>query len=228
MLILHSTARASIIIIGTVAVLIAGCGGEQDSYPDGSLQESSAEARGPDIVEMQASWHHYQSTDDLLERADLVVEGTILDSRVEVINTYIPSDGTDPDHPQYGLPEEEVQKVRDSLDAVVTVYTVQASSNSAPPSRNSNTVEVWLPGGHHDGVEYRMDGVPTFAIAPEGSAYLFILAQSGPEGMTTPLNLHQGIYKIDSTGEYVALDRATNSLVVSAEDVAKFSAKRSG
>lgn len=218
----HSENLKAIVAIGAAVALATGCGGAVSPHADQEVPNAGATAEDGKSVGMHALWPHYESTDELLDRADLVIEGTIVDSRVEIINTYIPSDGTDPDHPQYGLPEQEVQEVINSLDTVATIYTVRAPEGVGSFADGSDTVEVWLPGGQYEGVEYTMNEVRALSTGPDSSEYLFILGESDTNGMRSPLNPNQGIYKVDSSGAYIPLDGAINDLVLSRRDIAEF------
>ncbi|MDG4827231.1 hypothetical protein O7635_35750 [Asanoa sp. WMMD1127] len=144
-------------------------------------------------VVYQGDHPYYRSVAELRDKADLVVEVTVADPRVDKL---YPTDlGPEP-------PEE--------TGVVITVYA--ATVTKVHKGTPDPIIQVQQMGGESNGVVYEQEGGIPFT---EGVAYLLFLAQY-PDAPAALLNPYQAQYEISGSG-YRSL--GDNQLTVTPADL---------
>ncbi|MFL1378321.1 hypothetical protein [Nocardiopsis protaetiae] len=175
----------------------------------------ATETAADDVVVYHPDYPVYDTPEDLLTSADLVVEGIITSSSVREIDILLPpEEGLDPAaDPASGVPDPEEEAL-----LVFTVHEVQVTSVVSGDAEVGETIEIKQLGGVLDGVEYIEPG----AVALEaGRPHLLFL--SGVYDVPFSLiNAHQGAYSVESDGGFEPL-HAENHVPISEDVIEEFS-----
>ncbi|KNE84100.1 MULTISPECIES: hypothetical protein [Streptomyces] len=167
------------------ALATAGC-----SSPGGASSGSSA-GKAPEAVVYEADYPAYDSLDGVIEAADVIVTGEVVDSRVEELLPDEPQ-GDDPlANPQAGVAEEDRAEIE---PVVTTVSTLRVSGVLAGDVRAGDTIEVSQLGGELGGTTYREES--TTPLAGDGTEYVLMLADHGDDAPYDLLNPEQALYTV--------------------------------
>ncbi|GAA1458779.1 hypothetical protein NE857_27600 [Nocardiopsis exhalans] len=159
------------------------------------------------VVVYHADYPVYDTPEELLSSADLVVEGVITASSVREIDILLPpEEGLGPDaDPAPGAADTEEEVL-----LVFTVHEVEVTSVLSGDADVGQSIEIKQLGGVLDGVEYVEEGA--IALDP-GEPHLLIL--SGIHDVPLSLiNSHQGAYSVESNGDFEPL-HAENQVLIS-------------
>ncbi|MFF3955547.1 hypothetical protein ACFYY1_20265 [Streptomyces sp. NPDC001890] len=181
----HFVASGSLLVL---ALSAAGCsnGGEQAG---GKAAEKS------EVIAYQADYPVYDSLDEVVEKADLIVKGTVVGSTVKELR---PEKSTDTDpltNPQAGLSEEEAAETD---PVVITVSEVKVSEVLAGDAEPGDIVEVSQLGGERGNVTYQEKHTTT--LAKNGTQYVLMLAGHGASAPYDLLNPEQALYTAGERG----------------------------
>lgn len=159
-----------------------------------------APSPAPSAIEYVADYPTYDTPADLVDSADLVIQGRVLKTRVE--EAYPDSNAeTDPAlNPQAGLDASELEEI-DPI--VLTVATVMVTEVIKGDVRVGQRVEVSQLGGRLDGVEYVDRG--THLVVPRNAEYVFVLAEHSAAPFDL-LNPEQGLYEVAPGGGLTKVD----------------------
>ncbi|MEV7870058.1 hypothetical protein AB0P17_29110 [Streptomyces sp. NPDC088124] len=192
-----------LLITGTAALAAFGVVG---CSSDGGSADRSGSSAARDVVAYHADYPAYDSLDAVIEESDLVVKGTVVNSRVERMLPETSADGDPATNPQAGLSPEELAEARAEAEAdpvVVTVSTVKVSQVLAGDVSVGDTVEVSQLGGTYKGVTYKERS--TTALAGRGTEYVLMLADNGARNPYDLLNPEQALYTVGSGGAVKAV-----------------------
>lgn len=173
-------------------LLSTGCGGSTES---GSQQ---------DVVQYSADYPVYHTSEEIIDSADLIVRGTVVDSRVAQLAADISTDGDQATNPQAGLSEEEAARVP---SVVVTIFSVRVTDVLKGELGASDLVEVSQLGGELDDVSYEDAGTVHLSRAEE-SEYVLLLDDHGSEAPFDLLNPQQAAYTLADNGILQSLSPA--------------------
>jgi len=150
--------------------------------------EASTPADERHIVYFSADWPYYDSVDALLSRANLVIRGTVVDSRAEPINIM-------------GSGGEEYM-----LHTISTVHVLDSYMGDAMVG---DKIEVLIPGGETETEGLIVSGFSyTFTCENEYVIFLYVSAY----GLALLLNPFHAVYIFDPGA------RSTSEALVSAYD----------
>ena len=154
-----------------------------------------------ETIAVHADYPWYQSVGELFDRADLVIEGTVLDSRVEWMNHAIYPE-EDKDDPRLNPGGD-----RDPGEMITTVYTVEV--HDIYKGSAGETVELEDIGGEIDGIVCEN---PEAADIDTGAEYLMFLSvyEDFPACLLNPV---QAIYRVDG-------DNLVGAIPLTYEDLA--------
>jgi uncharacterized lipoprotein YbaY len=185
-------------IAAAAFVLLAGC--------------SSDSAAPTEPVVYHALYPSYSDSAELLEKADLVIRGVPISSRVEEMFMDV-SEGDDPmTNPQAGLSPAEVEQVRKDSAMVVTVFTVRVDEVVKGRASVGSTVEISQLGGTFGGVRYKADA--TTMLSPDGTDYVLFLADHGSGKPFDLLNPDQAMYTVAANGTLTRANGTADTLGV--------------
>lgn len=179
------------------ALGLVGCGVQSGPTP-ATGESTSAGAHRTFMAPVQ----EYETPAALLDDADVVVQGVVLESRVEQRDLLdLEGREDDPAHPQHGVSDEEVERLRAAQLIVQTVYRLEVTQAHDPGQVVGDTIEVVANGGMYAGTEYSWSGVPELA---EGREYVLLLFTgyngAEPDGPPSLLNSPQAAYLVGSGG----------------------------
>jgi len=176
---------------------------------------STQEADVKQDVRVSVDYPHYSSIGILAEKADLVIEGTIIDSRVEEIDTRI---RTNIENEQLN-PGGEIP----SSKHIYTVYTIKISNSYKGNVKPGDTIEVKQIGGETETIVYTVEGSVKLASNEKYVMFLSTCENTPPSF----LNSTQSSYFItDSTikKEFVSTN-LDNELILTNQDLIKIKKK---
>lgn len=186
----------SLVVLILIGIVLSGCSEKtdiQDDVTSGAVQDSVPSAENNvQYIDESADWIAYTNTDSLIEAANVVVLGKVTGISFQILDLKI---GRPP------LEDSELENCR-----LCTIYDVEVGS--LYKGNADSKFQFFMYGGLKeeyleeqfaalDSIDQKkipvMEGTPDIDI---DQTYLFILYQY--EGaMPTPLNLKQGVYKID-------------------------------
>lgn len=155
-----------------------------------------------ETITIHADYPWYESTEDLYEKADLVMEGKVLDSRVEWVNHAIAPDKEDEDDPRSNPSGEG-----DPGETITTIYTVKVQDIYKGSA--GETIELEDMGGEINGIVCEN---PEAAELGTGDTYLLFLSVYG-DYPACLLNPTQAVYRVDG-------DRLVGEIPLTYEDLA--------
>ncbi|MFF3733080.1 hypothetical protein ACFYXM_22870 [Streptomyces sp. NPDC002476] len=172
-----------------VALTAAGCS-------NGGEGTGSKAAEQPQVITYEADYPAYDSLDAVVEKADVVVSGTVVGSSVKKLMPEVSTEGDPLANPQAGLSEEEAAKVE---PVVVTVSKVKVSEVLSGDVKPGDTVEVSQLGGTLGDVTYKEKHTTT--LANNGTQYVLMLAKHDAAAPYDLLNPEQALYTVDAGGQ---------------------------
>ncbi|MFE9817922.1 hypothetical protein [Streptomyces sp. NBC_00236] len=181
----HVVASSSLLVLALAA---AGCANGEPA------SEKAAETS--DVIAYEADYPVYDSLDQVVEKADVIVKGTVVGSSVREL---VPETSTDTDplaNPQAGLSEEEAA---DEDPVVITVSRVKVSEVLSGNVKPGDIVEVSQLGGQRGKVTYKEKH--TTALTANGTQYVLMLAAHGPAAPYDLLNPEQALYTAGGSGK---------------------------
>ncbi|MFJ4538579.1 hypothetical protein ACIP39_21865 [Streptomyces tibetensis] len=151
-------------------------------------------AKSSDTVVYEADYPAYDSLDDIVGTADLIVRGTVVDSRVTESKPEVSTEGDPLTNPQAGLSAEEAAETD---PVVITVSTVKVAEVLSGPGKVAvgDTVEVSQLGGTLDGVAFEEQSTTT--LSKDGTEYVLMLADHGEAAPYDLLNPEQALYTVE-------------------------------
>ncbi|QTD96819.1 hypothetical protein [Streptomyces cyanogenus] len=195
-------AGRNILVAGT-AVLAAfaavGCSA------DGSSSKGARSAGASDTVTYHADYPAYSSLDDVIEKSDAVVEGTVVGTRVQKLVPDAPAGDNPATNPQAGLSPAEAKAARKAAEenpVIVTVSKVKVTRAIAGKVAVGDTIEVSQLGGTYHGVAYQEKD--TTMLAKGGQRYVLMLAAHGKSPYDL-LNPEQALYTVKADGTVKAV-----------------------
>ncbi|GGX65091.1 hypothetical protein [Streptomyces anandii] len=201
-----TTARRHVLITGTAmlaAFAAVGCSA------DGTSAKGAGSAPAAETVTYHADYPAYSSLDEVIKKSDVVVEGTVLSSRVEKMLPDAPA-GNDPaKNPQAGLSPAEAKKAKEAAEAdpvIVTVSRVKVSRALSGHVAAGSVIEVSQLGGTYKGVKYRDSD--TTLLAKGGPKYVLMLADHGNGHPYDLVNPVQALYGVKQDGTVKAVSPA--------------------
>ncbi len=161
-----------------------------------------------DVVIGQVDYPWYDSIDALYEKADLVIRGKILDSRVDWMSHVIEQTAEEESDPILNPGRKNDDKV------ITTIYTVEITA--IYKGSTDKTTKVLQLGGETDTAIYIYEGTPEININKE---YVMFLSKSTLyENAAWLLNNVQAIYKVEGK-DLVKLPQ--NTLELTHEDLTR-------
>ena len=162
-----------------------------------------------DIAIGKVDYAWYDSTDALYEKADFVIKGKVLNSRVEWMSHVIEPTAEEKSDPILN-PDGEI----DDDKMITTIYTVEI--NVVYKGSLGKTIEVLQLGGETDTATYSYEGAPEITINKE---YILFLSESTLyENAGWLLNNAQALYKVEGN-DLIKLPQ--NTLELTYEDLAR-------
>ncbi|GAA1856889.1 hypothetical protein [Asanoa iriomotensis] len=142
-------------------------------------------------VVYEGDYPSYETVADLMAKADLVIEATVAEPRVDVL--YPSGDGgTDPRaDPQAGAPE-----AAPPADSGIVITVWSAAVTRVHKGTPGLLVDVQQMGGERDGVVYEQ---PSAVHFEDGATYLLFLA-TFPDAPAALLNPYQAVYLVEQHG----------------------------
>ena len=163
-----------------------------------------------DIITGKIDYAWYDSIDALYKKADLVIKGKVLGSRVEWMSHVIEPTAEEKSDPVLN-PGGEID---DDDEMITTIYTVEISvvyKGSA-----GKTIDVLQLGGETDTATYSYEGTPEITINKE---YILFLSESTLyENAAWLLNNAQALYKVEGN-DLIKLPK--NTLELTYEDLTR-------
>lgn len=136
-------------------------------------------------VVVDRDYPHYSSIDDLSQKADIVIEGAVVNSRVEELEHVIePSDKSEKSNPGGNVP---------SSKRVYTIYTVEVSDSFKGNINSGETIEVKETGGEGKGAIY----VSNDSIELKMNKKYIMFLNTYDNSPATLLNPIQSLYTYD-------------------------------
>lgn len=158
---------------------------------------SSGNTDKQEVVTYHAAYPAFSTSPELIQKADLVIRGVALNSRVEQLFMDV-SEGTDPqENPQAGLTPEQAEEARKSSPMVVTVSTVRVDEVIKGDVAVGATVEVSQLGGTFEGVRYEEAET---SILSSDTSYVLFLAAHGSSKPYDLLNPKLALYEVSAGG----------------------------
>ncbi|MCL5289601.1 MAG: hypothetical protein M1489_00965 [Firmicutes bacterium] len=203
------TSRLLVIIIVCCCIIptLIGC----------STQKVNAGQKEKLTTYIFADYPHYSSIDSLAEKADIIIEGKIVSSRVEEINIL---DKTNMEDKKLH-PSSEIQTSK----MVYTVYTVKVSDSYKGTVKPGEIVEVKQLGGEDETTVYISEDSVKF---PKNKKYLMFLStyENVPASLLNPI---QGSYSYEeetliNKGKLQSVN-TKNDLTLTIEDLEKIKNK---
>ena len=159
------------------------------------------------IGKIDYAW--YDSIDALYEKADFVIKGKVLDSRVEWMSHVIEPTAEEKSDPILN-PDGEI----DDDKVITTIYTVEI--NVVYKGSVGKTIEVLQLGGETDTAKYSYEGASEITINKE---YILFLSESTLyENAAWLLNNAQALYKVEGN-DLIKLPQ--NTLELTYEDLTR-------
>ena len=159
------------------------------------------------IGKIDYAW--YDSIDALYEKADFVIKGKVLDSRVEWMSHVIEPTAEEKSDPILN-PDGEI----DDDKMITTIYTVEI--NVVYKGSLGKTIEVLQLGGETDTAKYSYEGASEITINKE---YILFLSESTLyENAAWLLNNAQALYKVEGN-DLIKLPQ--NTLELTYEDLTR-------
>jgi len=140
-------------------------------------------------VLVRQDFPHYKSIDSLSEKADVIIKGRVIKSRVEALNDVIYSTSVDEKmNPGGELPEEKTN---------YTIYTIEIVDSLKGNSKPGDTIEVKQLGGEVGNIEFISEENIDILT---GNDYILFLAtyENTPASL---LNSVQSLYIYGKTSE---------------------------
>jgi len=165
--------RALLVLVAASGLALAGC------------------SSSPEVVSSTADYPSYETPQDIVDAADVVVRGAVTGSRVKEDHPIVSTTGDPSVNPQAGLDE-----VTDVPGIVVTISTVRVEEVLKGDVAVGDVIEVAQLGGLYEGVRY----VETSTVALEKGSddYVLLLADHGPGVPYDLLHPVQAMYTVDS------------------------------
>lgn len=187
----------SLFVFILAVILLSGCSGKTDVQNDSSLgtgQETGSTPEEMDVqyIDVSADWPAYANASALIKEANVVVVGKVTGISFQIL-----------DLKNGGAPTESSEQRNCSL---CTIYDVEVGS--LYKGNADSKFQFFMYGGLKeeyvkeqlaalDSIDQKkipvMEGTPDIEI---GKTYLFVLYQY-KDKMPTPLNLKQGVYRLD-------------------------------
>ncbi|WP_406409882.1 hypothetical protein OG923_14440 [Streptomyces halstedii] len=183
------------IFVGSLALLAAaglvGCSSGHEASPDRAAAA---------VVTYEADYPSYESIDDLIENADIVVKGTVVTTRVEELMPEV-SQEQDPEiNPQAGLEPDEGAQMQPVVETISTVRVSEVLSGDISPG---GIIEVAQLRGTVGEITYKESKTET--LVSGDSEYLFMLAAHGEGAPYDLLNPAQALYTVDGAEQVTAV-----------------------
>ena len=177
--------QLALALIGASLLLGAGCTATNTTEP--SSEKTT--------VVYDSVYPYYSTVEQLVQTADLVIRATTISSEVRELNSAIKPTTDDP----VLNPGGEYQP---SFD-VYTVYSFEVAECYKGCSTPGGIVEVKVPGGELDGIDYLASGEPTFKANKKYILFLTTFTDSP----AVLLNADQSAYSdsTDKDGNYVSV-----------------------
>ncbi|HWJ84678.1 MAG TPA: hypothetical protein VNR62_04570 [Cellulomonas sp.] len=144
----------------------------------------------PRVVTSYADYPSYETPQDIVDAADVVVRGVATGSRVLEDKPVVSTTGDPVSNPQAGLDE-----VTDVPGVVVTISTVRVEEVIKGDVAVGDVIEVAQLGGLYDGVRYVEAATTTLEKGAED--YVLLLAAHGPGVPYDLLHPVQAMYTVD-------------------------------
>lgn len=174
----------SVAALGSFAIILSSC-----SNPD---PEGPA-ASSPEKVTINADYPEYKTAEEGVEASDLIVTGSIIDVRYELL---FPDevDSTDPAvNPHYGADDPDVKA--DELGVPVAISSISVTEvHKGEGVAVGDVIEVSQLGGEHDGVQYVESGV-TYLEPEIDNDVTLLLAEHEGGSPFSPISSTQGVYE---------------------------------
>ncbi len=125
----------TIVVCCSIMTTLIGC----------SIQNANVEQKEKSTVQVSVDYPYYPNLDALTEKADLIIEGTVLDSRIEEIDTRVKINEKD----------EILNPGGDEVFSPVfiyTVYTIKVSDSYKGNVKPGETIEIKQLGGEGETV----------------------------------------------------------------------------
>lgn len=137
------------------------------------------------VARVYGDYPEYSSVDELAEKADVIIEGTVVNSRLEEIDDLIAPLGQD----EKFKPNEQPQ----SSKKIYTVYTIKVSDAFKGVIKPGETIEVKQIGGEGENVIYVADESVEFV---QNKKYIMFLTtyENSPATLLNPI---QSSYSYD-------------------------------
>ncbi|SNS83000.1 hypothetical protein SAMN05446037_10235 [Anaerovirgula multivorans] len=203
-----------IIICCNMILTLIGC----------STQNTNVKQEEKLITVVHADYPYYPSIDALAERATTVIEGTIVDSRVEEID-----DRTKVDLGVEGEIDDRMNPSKDTPPSirVYTVYTVKVSNTYKGDVKPGETIEVKQIGGESKTMVYKVENEEDNVKFVEGKKYVMFLStyENSPATLLNPIqacySYEEDTVKTKSTVENEQLISVNekNDLTLTIEDL---------
>ncbi|MGV9989974.1 hypothetical protein [Streptomyces sp. NPDC003374] len=196
--------RHMLITAAAVAAAFAAAGCSADAGTGAAKGAGSAKAA--ETVTYSADYPDYASLDEVIKKSDVVVEGTVLGSRVERMLPDAPAGDNPATNPQAGLSPAEKKQAKEADEenpVVVTVSRVKVTRALAGHVAAGDVIEVSQLGGTYKGVKYQDSG--TTLLAKGGPKYVLMLAAHGRGKPYDLVNPVQALYGVKQDGKVEAV-----------------------
>ncbi|WNS78725.1 hypothetical protein RRU94_01890 [Domibacillus sp. DTU_2020_1001157_1_SI_ALB_TIR_016] len=151
------------------------------------------------VVDYSLDYPRYTTQTELEQASDLIVEGNVLDSKVESVNISLPNDSNDPrENPTLGAKEEVPEEENEFVYTISKVEVTQVYKGDNV--QVGDVIEVKQLGGKLDGVTYTEENANP--IKPKNE-YIVFLAAFPNEIPYSLVNPEQGSYQKEN-GKYKA------------------------
>lgn len=175
--------------IATLAVAAVACG----TVLTGCASHPAAKA--PEPVTYKADYPSYDSSDELLSNADLVIKARVDESGSGTLLPQV-SDGTDEaTNPQAGLSDADVKQWQQESGVVVTISSVIVTEVIKGDVKVGDNLKVSQLGGTVNGVVYQEEH--TAMLQAGNRNYVLALKQHGDDPADL-LNPAQAMYDVGS------------------------------
>jgi hypothetical protein len=163
----------------TRLLIIVVCCGMVAALMGCVTQEAEVSPKEKLIIRVSADYPYYPNVDALTEKADLIVKGTVMDSRVEEIDTRIKTSEENKNLNPGGKTS--------STNFLYTVYTIDVSDSYKGDVEPGETIEIKEIGGESDTTTCIAGETVKFAKNKEYVMFLSTYESDVPPSLLNPI-----------------------------------------
>ncbi len=173
-------------------------------------QDADVTQKEKQVAKIHCDYPYYSSVDALTEKADLIIKGTIVDSRVEEIDILSKTEEN-----EILNPGGEIQECK----YIFTVYTVDVSDSYKGDVEPGETVEFKQIGGESDTTIYIPEENIKFAKNQEYVMFLSTYESDVPPSLLNPIQSAYNYEQNATNKGKISIVNEKNDLALTIEDL---------